>query len=130
MSSLRVALAQLNPTVGDVPGNRAAIASAATRSAEQGAELLITPELSLLGYPPRDLLRRDSLIEIQLAALEELAGSVPLPTVVGVADRNPGAGSDVPHADALLDDAGLVGRTPTRLLPTHELFEEARYWDG
>ena len=129
MSSIRVALAQLNPTVGDVPGNRAAIASAATRAAEQGAELLITPELSLLGYPPRDLLRRDSLIETQLGALEELAGSVPLPTVVGVADRNPGTGRALQNVAALVDDGEVVTRARKRLLPTYDVFEEARYFE-
>ena len=75
---MRIALAQLNTTVGDVAGNERRVLEAYRRAVEAGAELVVTPELSLTGYPPRDLLLRDSFIEANLAALERLAWVWPL----------------------------------------------------
>jgi NAD+ synthetase len=128
--SLRVACAQLNPTVGDVTGNRERILDAAERAAEAGADLLVTPELSLLGYPPRDLLRRDAVVDAGLAALDSLADAVPLPTVVGVADRNPGTGRAVRNVAALVHDGEVHASAVKRLLPTYDVFDESRYFEA
>ena len=70
--SIRVALAQLNPTVGDVAGNRDLIVAAYEEAAGAGADLVVTPELSLVGYPPRDLLHRGALLDACEAALSDL----------------------------------------------------------
>ena len=129
-ASLRVALAQLNPTVGDVAGNRERIEAAADRAAAADADLLVTPELSLLGYPPRDLLRRDALVDAGLDALDALADEVALPTVVGVADRNPGTGRAVRNVAALLAGGEVDARGIKRLLPTYDVFDESRYFEA
>ena len=73
MQPLRVALAQLNTTVGDLGGNSALILDAAHRAADAGAELVAFPELAITGYPPEDLLIRSAFIEDARAALEQLA---------------------------------------------------------
>ena len=88
-TSMKIALLQLNPTVGDLQGNSALIASAARRA--KGADLAVTSELALLGYPPRDLLLNADFVERSWAALrtwpEELADLPPL--LVGLAEPNP-----------------------------------------
>mgnify|MGYP000853423504 CR=1 FL=1 len=72
--AMRIALAQINPIIGDVPGNVAKMAAAIDQAAAGGAELVVFGELSVCGYPPRDLLLRGGFIEQNLAAIEELAG--------------------------------------------------------
>jgi NAD+ synthetase len=130
-SSIRVALAQLNPTVGDVAGNRKRILTAAEHAAQAEADLLVTPELSLLGYPPRDLLRRDTFVDAGLTALDSLAEETPLPTIVGVADRNPTeTGRAVRNVAALVQDGGIRAKGVKRLLPTYDVFDEQRYFEA
>ena len=75
---MKLAIAQLNPTVGDLTGNGQQIVAAAKRAAEQGARLLLTPELSLCGYPPRDLLLRPGFIQQMQTVLEQVAQDYPL----------------------------------------------------
>ena len=70
---MKLALAQLNTTVGDITGNEAKILAAYQRGVDAGVELVVTPELALVGYPPRDLVHRPSLISQNLAALNRLA---------------------------------------------------------
>ena len=74
---MRVALAQINTTVGDVWGNAERAASALDEALRAGAELVAFPELTITGYPPEDLLMRPAFIQDNLRALEELAGRVP-----------------------------------------------------
>jgi NAD+ synthase (glutamine-hydrolysing) len=128
---MRLALAQLNPLVGDLEGNGRRILAAAERARADGADLLLTPELSLWGYPPRDLLLRPALIQRQERALETLAGGCPggLALLVGVAE--PLAGRRQPglhNALALVERGGwrIVGRK--RLLPSYDVFDERRYF--
>jgi len=71
---MKIALAQINPTVGDVGGNRDRIAEAIRRAAEAGADLAVFGELAVVGYPPRDLLRRLRFVDASVRAVEELAG--------------------------------------------------------
>ena len=100
---MKIALLQLNPTVGDLPGNAALIASAARRAAD--ADLAVTSELALLGYPPRDLLLNADFVERSWAALRDLAqelADLP-PLLVGLAEPNPGeAGRPLFNSAALL----------------------------
>ena len=72
-TSIGVALAQLNPTVGDVAGNRGLIAAAYEEARDAGADLVVTPELSLVGYPPREFLHREALLDACEDALSDLA---------------------------------------------------------
>ena len=74
---MKIALAQINPTVGDLSGNRRLAQEAAERAASAGADCVVLPELALTGYPPMDLLERDRFVDDQLAELDELARQGP-----------------------------------------------------
>jgi NAD+ synthase (glutamine-hydrolysing) len=128
---MRIALAQLNALVGDLEGNGAAIQAAARRAAAAGAELLLTPELSLWGYPPRDLLLNPALLEQQTRLLSRLADSCPagLAVVVGMAE--PIADGRLPalhNAVALVESDGWRVVCRKQLLPSYDVFDEQRYF--
>jgi NAD+ synthase (glutamine-hydrolysing) len=128
---MRLALAQLDALVGDLVGNGERILNACRRAAEAGARLVLTPELSLWGYPPRDLLLRPSLLEAQSRALLDLAAAMPAGTgvLVGMADPIPGSERPALYNAVALVEAGgwrVVGRK--RLLPSYDVFDERRYF--
>jgi NAD+ synthase (glutamine-hydrolysing) len=128
---MRLALAQLDALVGDLVGNGERILNACRRAAEVGARLVLTPELSLWGYPPRDLLLRPSLLEAQSRALKSLAAAMPAGTgvLVGMADPIPGSERPALYNALALVEAGgwrVVGRK--RLLPSYDVFDERRYF--
>ncbi len=128
---MRVALAQLNTTAGDVPGNAGRIREAWAWAREEGADLLVVPELALLGYPPRDLLLRESVITAAEKALEALArehAEGPA-AIVGTVARNPrGAGPGIVNGAALLRGGHVETVYAKRLLPTYDVFDERRYF--
>lgn len=128
---MRLALAQLNPLVGDLEGNGRRILAAAEQARSGGADLVLTPELSLWGYPPRDLLLRPALIQRQQRVLESLAAACPagLAVLVGVAE--PAAGRRQPglyNALALVERGGWRLVCRKRLLPSYDVFDERRYF--
>jgi NAD+ synthetase len=128
---MRLALAQLNPLIGDIAGNAGRIQAAAERAALEGAALLLTPELSLWGYPPRDLLLRPVLLQRQQEQLEALSGSLPpgLSALVGMAE--PAASSGAPrlwNALALVQAGSWRVVARKRLLPSYDVFDETRYF--
>src|ERR1700722_16151504 len=89
MIRMRIALCQINPTVGDIAGNSRKIVDFASRAGAAGAAVAVFPELSIIGYPPKDLLLKPSLIDENLAALSLIARkTVGIEVVVGFADRN------------------------------------------
>ena len=129
---MRIALAQINTVVGDVPGNESAILAAYRRGVEAGAELVLTPELALVGYPPRDLLLRPSLLRANLAALDRLAAATGeaglVVGFVGEGERDTGRG--LVNAVALLHRGRIAAVRAKTLLPTYDVFDEDRYFDA
>ena len=128
---MKVALAQINPTVGDLAGNEAKILAAYRRGVEAGAELVLCPELSVTGYPPRDLLLKKGFITRNLELLDRLAaatGKVAL--VVGFVGKNEvRPGREVTNSVALLQHGKIVTTRAKTLLPTYDVFDEDRYFE-
>lgn len=132
---MKIAIAQLNPTVGDLTGNAKLILEAAKKAAEADASLLLTPELCLVGYPPRDLLINPGFIEAAGKTLEELAQNLPqnLIVLVGTVVANPNAGKQggkpLFNSVALLENGEIKRIFNKRLLPTYDVFDEDRYFE-
>jgi NAD+ synthase (glutamine-hydrolysing) len=128
---MRIGFTQINTTVGDIRGNRDRILSAYTEAVSLGADLVLTPELALTGYPPQDLVFKSRFVPETLESLDQLhraVGKVPL--LVGYVDFNP-AKTGKPFVNAC---GVLVKQEPVRkifktLLPTYDVFDEARYFD-
>jgi len=122
-ANLRIALAQINVTVGDLAGNVRKALAHLSRAREMGADLVVFPELAVTGYPPEDLLLKPSFIEANRAALEEIAAATcGLTAVVGFVD----ADGDVYNAAAVLHDGALAGVYRKHYLPTYGVFDEDR----
>jgi NAD+ synthase (glutamine-hydrolysing) len=128
---MRIALCQIDTTVGDLDGNRERCLQAARRAIAQGAELAVFPELTLTGYPPRDLLDRPTFIADNVAALRQLALELPrdLACLVGFVDEKPGPRTLLFNAVALLRRGAIEQVFYKRLLPTYDVFDEHRYFE-
>lgn len=127
---MRIGIAQINPTVGDLRGNFEKILAAYQRLAAGGAELVLTPELAISGYPPQDLVFKSRFVPQNLEVLDRLhqcVGSAPL--LVGYVDRNEGRGKPFHNAAALLERARPLRKTFKTLLPTYDVFDEDRYFE-
>ncbi len=132
---MKIAIAQLNPTIGDLTGNAQHILEAAQQAVDRGADLLLTPELSLCGYPPRDLLMHPGFIDALAATLQQLAGDLPpqLITLVGTVEVNAKAtaegGKRLFNSMALLSGGQVQQLFHKHLLPTYDVFDEDRYFE-
>ena len=128
---MRIALAQLNTTVGDIAGNERLVLEAYRRGVDAQVDLVLTPELSLTGYPPRDLLLREAFIRANQAALERLAAAVgDVGLIVGFVGENPvRPGRPLTNAAALLHRGQVVAIRTKTLLPTYDVFDEDRYFE-
>ena len=128
---MRLGLAQLNPTVGDLAGNRRKILDAYAALVAQGAELVIFPELVVCGYPPRDLLFKRRFVPDVMESLAEIAAAVgAVPAIIGTVEANPtGRGRPFFNSAAFCyrGKVGSVGRKC--LLPTYDVFDEDRYFE-
>lgn len=120
-------MAQINAAVGDLAGNARRVLDMAREAADCGCQLLLTPELSLTGYPPQDLLFKPHFIADQLRQLhEELAPALPLPALVGFVDRD--AEGRLYNAAAYIDAGAVRQVVHKTLLPTYDVFDEWRYF--
>lgn len=128
---MKIALAQINTTVGDFAGNTTRLREACERAAELGAELVLAPELAITGYPPRDLLLKSGFIEGNLAALADLAADIgDTALVVGHVGLNADQpGRPATNAVSLLHRGKVVATRSKSLLPTYDVFDEARYFE-
>lgn len=123
---MRIAVAQLNFLVGDLAGNAEKILNAAERARAGGAQLLITPELALTGYPPEDLLLRDDFLRDSAGTLQRLAGRISgIALLVG---HPHAAGEDRFNAASLLRDGRIEATYHKHMLPNHSVFDEVRYF--
>ena len=124
---LRVALAQVNPVVGDIRGNARKISDSIARARDEGAALVVLPELALTGYPPEDLLLKTSFLDAADAALQELAGQThDIAAVVGYPEK----AEDVYNSAAVLADGGVVATYRKMYLPNYGVFDEQRYFQS
>ncbi|MFM8525841.1 MAG: NAD+ synthase [Cyanobacteriota bacterium] len=128
---MRLALAQLNPLVGDLEGNGARLEAACAEAVGQGAQLLVTSELMLWGYPARDLLLRPALVDRQQAVLSDLCQRLDprLAVLVGLVESS--ADPDLPNlhnAVALIHGGGWRVVARKQLLPSYDVFDERRYF--
>ena len=126
-----VYIAQLNLTVGDLTGNEELIRRAYRRGADAGASIVVVPELAVTGYPPRDLLERESFVEASLSVRDRLArmtGETAL--VFGCIARNESpVGKPLHNAAIVAQNGGVVLEQAKRLLPTYDIFDELRYFE-
>ena len=125
MTRLRIAVAQFNAVLGDLAGNSARILEFAQRAREAGAQVLLTPELALCGYPPEDLLMRPDFYRACAAQVEQMAKAAPLPIVLGYPEQS---GNRRYNAAALLDGGELRANYRKHRLPNYEVFDEERYF--
>src|SRR4051794_12024921 len=124
---LRVALAQINPTVGDIQGNARKIRRDIERARDEGAHLVVFPELALTGYPPEDLLLKTHFVDAAGAALEELARDAEgVVALVGFPERR----DDVYNACAVLADGRIQAVYRKMFLPNYGVFDENRYFQS
>ncbi|MEQ1869840.1 MAG: NAD+ synthase [Vicinamibacterales bacterium] len=129
---MKIALLQLNPTVGDIDGNARLILDAVREAAAQGADLAVTPELALVGYLPRDLLLNESFVARSWTAASALASALAAlpPTLVGLPEANPSdEGRPLFNSAVMLRGGQIDGRFRKALLPTYDVFDEDRYFE-
>ena len=127
---MKIGLAQINPTVGDLRGNFEKIAAAYDRLVVAGAELVLTPELAITGYPPQDLVFKSQFVPQNLEIVEQLHARVTsAPLLVGFVDRNQGRGKPFHNSAALLERGAPIRKVHKSLLPTYDVFDEDRYFE-
>jgi NAD+ synthase (glutamine-hydrolysing) len=128
---MKIALAQINTTVGDLTGNEAKILAAYRRGVEGGVEMVMFPELTITGYPPRDLLHKKSFITQNLAVLNRLAAaSGQAGMLIGfVGENKTKPGRELSNCVALLQNGRVVETRVKSLLPTYDVFDEDRYFE-
>ena len=122
---MRVALGQVNTTVGDLPGNVDLLTAWASRATEADADVIVFPELAITGYPPEDLVLRTRFVDDNLTALDALAAETAggCPIVVGFVDRTD---AGIHNAAALIGDGSVLARYHKIKLPNYGVFDEAR----
>ena len=128
---MKIGIAQINAVVGDFPGNAKRILAAYRECLEKGADLVVTPEMSLVGYPPRDLVFKSQFVPKCLQALDYLADEIKaVPLLVGYVDFFTGeVGKPYRNAAAWLEKGEIKARFFKTLLPTYDVFDERRYFE-
>ncbi|MCP5536156.1 MAG: NAD+ synthase [Akkermansiaceae bacterium] len=129
---MKIGIAQINAVIGDFPGNAKRILAAYRECLEKGADLVMVPELALVGYPPRDLLFKTQFVPKCLQALDYLADEVKgVPLVVGYVDQCPddAIGKPFRNAAAFLQNGAIRHKVWKTLLPSYDVFDERRYFE-
>jgi NAD+ synthase (glutamine-hydrolysing) len=128
---MRIALAQLNPIIGDFSHNADKMRFSAQKAKNLSCDLIVFPELAVSGYPPRDLLEKNEFVDANLTSLHSLVQSITgIGVICGYVDRNPGkAGNPLYNSAALFEGGHILHKAHKRLLPTYDVFDETRYFE-
>ena len=128
---MKICLAQINPTVGDFEQNVKKICRFINTAKKKRADLIVFPEMCIVGYPPKDLLELSGFVDSNLKALEEVKNNVTgISAIVGFVDRNAGQrGKNLYNAAAYINNKEIVSRHYKSLLPTYDVFDEDRYFE-
>ncbi|HSW40858.1 MAG TPA: nitrilase-related carbon-nitrogen hydrolase, partial [Acidobacteriota bacterium] len=128
---MKIALAQINTTVGDIRGNSERIMRAIDKSRRENADIAVFPELCLTGYPPRDLLDIRGFVDANIAAIEAIAARTDhMGVVAGFVDINrSGKGRDFRNAAAFMAEGKIRQVVYKSLLPSYDVFDETRYFE-
>jgi NAD+ synthetase len=129
---MKIGLAQINTTVGDINGNRDRVLQALGEARDLGTDITVFPELCLTGYPPRDLLGLHGFVEANIRAVQEIAAhSGSMGVVIGFVDRNPQKeGRSFCNAAAFLAEGKIQAVVHKTLLPMYDVFDEDRYFES
>ena len=129
---MKIALAQINNTIGDFDGNLGLIVQNIQKARQKKVDLIVFPELSLSGYPPRDLVEYRSFVDKNIQSLKELLQHAEnISCIVGYVDRNPHiVGKKYVNAAALIVNGKIAGTYAKRLLPNYDVFDEQRYFES
>lgn len=128
---MKIALAQINPTIGDFSGNTEKIICFADKALARGCELVVFSELAISGYPPRDLLEKPDFVRVNRSCLKRLVDTIQgIGVVVGTLLENPREEGKTLFNGAVLFEGGrVIGESAKRLLPTYDVFDERRYFE-
>ncbi|MEJ2723438.1 MAG: NAD+ synthase [Deltaproteobacteria bacterium] len=128
---MKIAVCQINPIIGDFDYNTSLILQGVSRARELGCSLTIFPELSLMGYPPKDLLERPAFVSENLKRIDGLASQIKGTAVLcGYVEKNPASeGKPLINAVAFIRDGKILQKGGKRLLPTYDVFDETRYFE-
>ncbi|MDV5121975.1 MAG: NAD+ synthase [Candidatus Scalindua sp.] len=128
---MKICLAQINPTVGAFEQNVKKICRFINTAKKKGADLIVFPEMCIVGYPPKDLLELSGFVDSNLKALEEVRNNVTgISAIVGFVDRNAGQrGKNLYNAAAYINNKEIISRHYKSLLPTYDVFDEDRYFE-
>ncbi len=128
---MKIAMAQVNPIIGDFDHNADGMIDYAERARRMGCDLVVFSELSVIGYPPRDLLEKRDFVRNSLACLDRLVETIRgIGVICGFAEPNPAeAGNDLFNAGLLFKDGRRLHTARKRLLPTYDIFDERRYFE-
>lgn len=129
---MKICLAQINPTVGAFEQNVKKICRFINTAKKKGADLIVFPEMCIVGYPPKDLLELSGFVDSNLKALEEVRNNVTgISAIVGFVDRNAGQrGKNLYNAAAYINNKEIISRHYKSLLPTYDVFDEGRYFES
>ncbi len=128
---MKIAIAQINPIIGDFKHNAGKIKDFANKAKEISCDLIVFPELAISGYPPRDFLEKKDFVDANLACLDKLISSVRgIGVICGFADKNTREeGNSLYNSAILFEDGKKLHQTHKTLLPTYDIFDEARYFE-
>ena len=128
---MKIAIAQINPIIGDFDYNSSLIVKASEQARKKGCVLAIFPELTLLGYPPKDLLEKPAFIHENLTQIENLTAQIKgIQILCGYVDKNPKrTGKPLVNSVALMGEGQILKKGGKRLLPTYDVFDETRYFE-